>query len=122
MACSQNGRDPARQFPIRNVYFLPATGEKKERRIPTLKILLDKRAGLITRSRDAQCRPCNIEGARLKEVSDWLEHAVGYLEKAVSLAPTDSRMQQRLGDAYGRSAQKASLLAKMETLLGKPPA
>jgi DNA-binding transcriptional ArsR family regulator len=37
-----------------------------------LKVL--ERAGLITRSRDAQWRPCSLEGARLKEVSDWLEH------------------------------------------------
>jgi DNA-binding transcriptional ArsR family regulator len=37
-----------------------------------LKVL--ERAGLIARSRDAQWRPCTLEGARLKEVSDWLEH------------------------------------------------
>jgi DNA-binding transcriptional ArsR family regulator len=37
-----------------------------------LKVL--ERAGLIARSRDAQWRPCSLEGARLKEVSDWLEH------------------------------------------------
>lgn len=41
------------------------------------------------------------------------EHAVPYLEKAVALAPTDSRMQLRLGDAYGLTAQKAGLLSKM---------
>ena len=37
-----------------------------------LKVL--ERAGLIARSRDAQWRPCQLEGARLKEVADWLEH------------------------------------------------
>ena len=37
-----------------------------------LKVL--ERAGLITRSRDAQWRPCSLEGARLKEVSEWLDH------------------------------------------------
>ena len=31
-------------------------------------------AGLITRGREAQWRPCKLEAARLKEVSDWLEH------------------------------------------------
>jgi tetratricopeptide (TPR) repeat protein len=41
------------------------------------------------------------------------EKAVTHLEKAVALAPEDSRMQLRLGDAYGLSAQKAGLFSKM---------
>ena len=36
-----------------------------------LKVL--ERAGLIARGREAQWRPCRIEGAALKEVDDWLE-------------------------------------------------
>ena len=36
-----------------------------------LKVL--ERAGLITRSRDAQMRPCRIEATALKEADDWLE-------------------------------------------------
>src|SRR5213596_2140671 len=36
-----------------------------------LKVL--ERAGLITRGRDAQWRPCRIEPQALKEVDDWLE-------------------------------------------------
>lgn len=36
-----------------------------------LKVL--ERAGLITRGREAQWRPCRIDGAALKEVDDWLE-------------------------------------------------
>lgn len=36
-----------------------------------LKVL--ERAGLITRSRDAQMRPCKIEARALKEADDWLE-------------------------------------------------
>ncbi|MHB1675573.1 MAG: ArsR/SmtB family transcription factor [Acidobacteriaceae bacterium] len=35
-----------------------------------LKVL--ERAGLITRSRDAQWRPCHLEAAPLREVSDWV--------------------------------------------------
>jgi len=35
-----------------------------------LKVL--ERAGLITRGREAQWRPCRLEPAPLKEVSDWL--------------------------------------------------
>src|SRR5579872_5172161 len=36
-----------------------------------LKVL--ERAGLITRSRTAQWRPCRIEPRALKDVDDWLE-------------------------------------------------
>src|SRR5499427_5809101 len=36
-----------------------------------LKVL--ERAGLITRGRDAQMRPCKIEARALKEADDWLE-------------------------------------------------
>ena len=32
-----------------------------------------ERAGLITRGRDAQRRPCKLETAPLREVTDWLE-------------------------------------------------
>jgi len=36
-----------------------------------LKVL--QRAGLVTQRRKAQWRPCRLEAAPLKEVSDWLE-------------------------------------------------
>ncbi|HMF20846.1 MAG TPA: metalloregulator ArsR/SmtB family transcription factor [Pseudolabrys sp.] len=36
-----------------------------------LKVL--ERAGLITRGRDAQMRPCRIDARALKEADDWLE-------------------------------------------------
>lgn len=36
-----------------------------------LKVL--ERAGLITRGRDAQRRPCRLEVAPIKEATDWLE-------------------------------------------------
>jgi tetratricopeptide (TPR) repeat protein len=49
---------------------------------------------------------------RLALQRDDHEKAVTYLEKAVALAPANSRMRLRLGDAYGRSAQKAGLFAK----------
>jgi DNA-binding transcriptional ArsR family regulator len=32
-----------------------------------------ERAGLIARGREAQWRPCRIEGGPLKDVADWLE-------------------------------------------------
>lgn len=37
-----------------------------------LKVL--ERAGLISRSREAQWRPCRIEAKALKDVDGWLDH------------------------------------------------
>ena len=37
-----------------------------------LKVL--ERAGLITRSRDAQWRPCKLDAGPLKEAAGWVEH------------------------------------------------
>src|SRR5581483_5248781 len=37
-----------------------------------LKVL--ERAGLISRTRDAQRRPCRIQAAPLKEANKWMEH------------------------------------------------
>jgi DNA-binding transcriptional ArsR family regulator len=39
-----------------------------------LKVL--ERAGLISRGRDAQRRPCRLEAAPLKEAAAWAEHHV----------------------------------------------
>ena len=37
-----------------------------------LKVL--ERAGLVTRSREAQWRPCQLEAGPLKNVAEWVEH------------------------------------------------
>jgi DNA-binding transcriptional ArsR family regulator len=37
-----------------------------------LKVL--ERAGLISRGRNAQWRPCKLEAAPMREVADWIEH------------------------------------------------
>lgn len=37
-----------------------------------LKVL--ERAGLISRSREAQWRPCQLEAGPLRDVADWIEH------------------------------------------------
>ena len=41
------------------------------------------------------------------------EKAVGYLEKAAALAPGDSRVHLKLGDAYGLTAQKAGFFSQI---------
>jgi len=69
-----------------------------------LKVL--QRAGLITQSRSAQWRPCRLEGARLKEASDWVgeyrrfwdesfERLDEVLEQLKKESKTDERQNQR---------------------------
>jgi DNA-binding transcriptional ArsR family regulator len=45
-----------------------------------LKVL--ERAGLISRGRDAQRRPCRLEAWRLTAAIDWLEDYRGYWEES----------------------------------------
>lgn len=45
-----------------------------------LKVL--ERAGLITRGRNAQWRPCTLEAAPLKEVADWTERYRRFYEES----------------------------------------
>jgi DNA-binding transcriptional ArsR family regulator len=45
-----------------------------------LKVL--ERAGLIARGREAQYRPCRLEAAPLKNVSDWLENYRRFWEES----------------------------------------
>jgi DNA-binding transcriptional ArsR family regulator len=45
-----------------------------------LKVL--ERAGLISRGRDAQWRPCRIEAGPLKDVADWLEYYRRFWEES----------------------------------------
>jgi DNA-binding transcriptional ArsR family regulator len=46
-----------------------------------LKVL--ETAGLITRSREAQWRPCRIEPRALKQVDDWLERYRRFFEESL---------------------------------------
>jgi DNA-binding transcriptional ArsR family regulator len=45
-----------------------------------LKVL--ERAGLITRGRRAQWRPCKLRARPLKEVADWTEHYRRFFEES----------------------------------------
>jgi DNA-binding transcriptional ArsR family regulator len=46
-----------------------------------LKVL--ERAGLIGRGRDAQWRPCRLEGAAFKDATDWLERYRQYWDSSL---------------------------------------
>ncbi len=45
-----------------------------------LKVL--EHAGLITRGRDAQWRPCRLQAAPLKEISDWVDEYRRFWEES----------------------------------------
>ena len=59
-----------------------------------LKVL--ERAGLITRGREAQWRPCRIEPKALREVDDWLEKYRGLWEERFD------RLEHYLGELQAR--------------------
>jgi DNA-binding transcriptional ArsR family regulator len=46
-----------------------------------LKVL--ERAGLVTRSREAQWRPCKLKANRLKAVADWVEEYRQFWEQSL---------------------------------------
>jgi DNA-binding transcriptional ArsR family regulator len=62
-----------------------------------LKVL--ERAGLITRGRDAQRRPCRLEARPLKAATDWLEGYRSYWEE------TYQRLDTLLGELKAQEGQ-----------------
>ena len=65
-----------------------------------LKVL--ERAGLVSRGRDAQRRPCRLEARPLKAATDWLENYRGYwqesyqrLDTLLDELKTEERRRQR---------------------------
>lgn len=45
-----------------------------------LKVL--EKAGLITKTREAQWRPCKLNGRALKDAADWMEHYRQFWEES----------------------------------------
>lgn len=64
-----------------------------------LKVL--ERAGLITKSRDAQFRPCRLNATPLRDANDWMEQYRVYWEE--SLDRLDAYLK---GQGHGRGAKK----------------
>jgi DNA-binding transcriptional ArsR family regulator len=58
-----------------------------------LKVL--ERAGLITRGRDAQWRPCRLQPAALKGATDWLEHYRQYWDSTLDRLDTHLKNIQK---------------------------
>jgi DNA-binding transcriptional ArsR family regulator len=64
-----------------------------------LKVL--ERAGLISRGREAQWRPCRLEPAPLKDVADWVEEYRGLWEARLGRLDDYLREIQRKEHADG---------------------
>ena len=65
-----------------------------------LKVL--ERAGLITRGREAQWRPCRLQAGPLKEASDWLEHYREFWEQSFDRLEEYLRKLQQKEKQHGR--------------------
>lgn len=69
-----------------------------------LKVL--EKAGLISRGRQAQRRPCRIEAAPLKEVADWVEHYRRFWEQSFDRLDEYLHELKKKEMPHGRSRKK----------------
>ena len=69
-----------------------------------LKVL--EKAGLITKGRDAQWRPCKLNGAPLKTVADWMEQYRVFWEESLdrldAYLKTVTAKKKSKGKSHGR--------------------
>jgi DNA-binding transcriptional ArsR family regulator len=74
-----------------------------------LKVL--ERAGLVTRGRDAQWRPCRLEAGPLREVADWVEHYRTFWEESFGRLDaylSKLKKKEQKHDVKQRSKQRSS--------------
>src|SRR4051794_12315106 len=69
-----------------------------------LKVL--EKAGLVTKTRDAQYRPCKLNGAPLKVITDWVEQYRAFWEESFDrlkvYLKTVTEKKQTKGKSHGR--------------------
>ena len=61
-----------------------------------------QRAGLISRGRDAQRRPCTLTAAPLREVADWVVHYQRYWEQSFDRLDAYLQTLQKKEKPHGR--------------------
>ncbi|MEJ0074875.1 MAG: metalloregulator ArsR/SmtB family transcription factor [Alphaproteobacteria bacterium] len=71
-----------------------------------LKVL--ERAGLISRGREAQWRPCRIEAAALKDVDEWLERYRAFWEASFD------RLDEYLREVQAKETRKTARKKKSQ--------
>ena len=69
-----------------------------------------ERAGLITKSRDAQWRPCKLNGPALKDAADWMEQYRKYWEESLD------RLGEYLKTVTAKQSAAAQATAKPHTV------
>lgn len=69
-----------------------------------LKVL--QRAGLVTRERNAQWRPCSLRAAPLKEVADWIEGYKRFWLESFDRLDEHLRALQKAEPTRGRRQDK----------------
>jgi DNA-binding transcriptional ArsR family regulator len=74
-----------------------------------LKVL--ERAGLISRGREAQWRPCRIEAKALKDIDDWLGHYRRFYEESFDrlddyLKKLKAEESKQSSTSHARNAKK----------------
>jgi DNA-binding transcriptional ArsR family regulator len=74
-----------------------------------LKVL--ERAGLITRGREAQWRPCRLQPEPLKEVSDWVAHYRKFWEQSFDRLEEYLR-QMKLDEERGKAGEHGGKKSK----------
>jgi tetratricopeptide (TPR) repeat protein len=107
-------------FVVISVHLAPLVGAAEATELDAARSLYD--LGKFTEARDvleklAASDPASAEvNFHLGEIAlrqNDLQKAVALLEKTVAAAPTVSRYHHRLGDAYGRMAQQASIFSAL---------
>jgi len=70
-----------------------------------LKVL--EKAGLITKTRDAQWRPCKLNGEALKDAADWMEQYRAFWEESFdrldAYLKTVTSKKETKGKSHGRA-------------------
>ena len=74
-----------------------------------LKVL--ERAGLVSRGRDAQRRPCRLEARPLKAATDWLENYRSYWEESYQRLDSVARRAQGRRDEPRRATAGRALMS-----------
>ncbi len=110
VACAANAfaaTDPAQPRPELAERVAAARALYDARKLPEARQAFEKIAAADPKSADAQ-----YFLAQLALRNSDAEKAVAYAEKAVELAPANADYHHALGDAYGNSAQQASVFSK----------
>ena len=73
-----------------------------------LKVL--EKSRLITKTRDAQWRPCKLNGDAFKDVADWMEQYRAFWEESFdrldAYLKTVTQEKKRRGKSHGRNRKK----------------